>query len=169
LDCTANGLGERAGNCPLEELLFALKYSAGLPLEWDAEKVLRLCRLTAEASGRPAPPAKPVTGEMALRHESGIHVRSLLKDPLSYAAYPPEAIGLETHAYALGKHSGAAGVKAFFASHGIALRYDEVRQLTEAVRQESRRLKRDLDEHEVLELHQPVFEVSYDGRETKAG
>lgn len=169
LDCTVNGLGERAGNCPLEELLFALKYSAGLKLECNAEKLLRLCRLTAEASGRPTPPAKPVTGEMALRHESGIHVRSLLKDPLSYAAYPPEAIGLETHAYALGKHSGAAGVKAFFASHGIALRYDEVRRLTETVRQESRRLKRDLDEHEVLELYKPVFEVSYDGREAKAG
>ncbi len=169
LDCTVNGLGERAGNCPLEEILFALKYSAGLKLEWDAEKLLRLCRLTAEASGRQAPPAKPVTGEMALRHESGIHVRSLLKDPLSYAVYLPEAIGLEAHAFALGKHSGAAGVKEFFSSHGIALRYEEVRRLTEAVRQEARRLKRDLDEHEVLELYKPVFEVTYAGRETKAG
>ena len=168
LDCTVNGLGERAGNCPLEELLFALKYSAGLPLEWAPEKLMALCDLTAEASGRPVPLAKPVTGAMALRHESGIHVRSLLKDPLSYAAYPPSAIALVSHAYALGKHSGAAGVKAFFAEHGIALRFDEVRRLTEAVRQESRRLKRDLNEHEVIELHKPVFEVSFGGSETKA-
>lgn len=158
LDCTVNGLGERAGNCPLEELLFALKYSAGMPLKWETGKLAALCAMTAEASDRPVPLAKPVTGPMALRHESGIHVRSLLKEPLSYAAYPPAAIGLAGHAYALGKHSGAAGVKAFFAAHGITLAFDAVRSLTEAVRQESRRLKRELDEHEVLELYVPETE-----------
>jgi isopropylmalate/homocitrate/citramalate synthase len=124
--------------------------------------------MTADASNRPAPPGKPVTGAMALRHESGIHVRSLLKDPLAYAAYPPSAIGLPEHQFAQGKHSGAAGVKAFFASRGIALRYDEVRRVTDAVRQEARRLKRDLDEHEVLELYRPVLDVTFDGQ-TKAG
>ena len=169
LDCTVNGLGERAGNGPLEEILFALKYSAGLPLGWMPQKLMALCQLTSEASGRPVPLAKPVTGAMALRHESGIHVRSLLKDPLSYAAYPPSARGREGHAFALGKRSGAAGVKEFFASHGITLRFDEVRQLTESVRQEARRLKRDLDEHEVLELYRPVFDVSFTGQTTKAG
>jgi homocitrate synthase NifV len=161
LDCTVNGLGERAGNCPLEELLFALKYSAGLPLEWAPERLAALCALTSEASGRPVPLAKPVTGAMALRHESGIHVRSLLKDPLSYSAYPPSAVGLAGHGYALGKHSGAAGVKDFFATHGIRLPFEEVRRLTESVRQESRRLKRDLDEHEALELYTPAFEARY--------
>jgi homocitrate synthase NifV len=159
LDCTVNGLGERAGNCALEEILFALKYSAGLPLVWDPAKLSGLCALTADASGRPVPPAKPVTGEMALRHESGIHVRSLLKDPLAYAAYPPSAVGLSAHAFALGKHSGAAGVKEFFAEHGIQLPFDEVRHLTESVRQEARRLKRDLDEHEVLELYHPQIDA----------
>ena len=165
LDCTVNGLGERAGNAPLEEVLFALRYSAGVPLVWEPEKLTALCALTAAASKRPVPLAKPVTGAMALRHESGIHVRSLLKDPLSYAAYPPSAIGLNDHAYALGKHSGAAGVKAFFAEHGITLAFDDVRRLTDAVRQAARRVKRDLDEHEVLELYTPVFEAKY----TKTG
>jgi homocitrate synthase NifV len=168
LDCTVNGLGERAGNCPLEELLFALKYSAALPLQWDAAKLMALCGMTAEASHRPAPADKPVTGAMALRHESGIHVRSLLKDPLSYAAYPPSAVGLAEHQFALGKHSGAAGVKAFFSARGIVLRYDEVHRVAEAVRQEARRLKRDLDEHEVLELYKPVFDVTFDSPATKA-
>jgi len=159
LDCTVNGLGERAGNCALEEVLFALKYSAGLPLVWTPEKLSEVCALTAHASGRAVPLAKPVTGAMALRHESGIHVRSLLKDPLAYAAYPPSAVGLSAHTFALGKHSGAAGVKAFFAEHGIQLPFDEVRHLTEAVRQEARRLKRDLDDHEVLELYRPPLEA----------
>lgn len=157
LDCTVNGLGERAGNCALEEVLFALRYSAGLPLAWEPARLGALCSLVADASGRPVPLAKPVTGAMALRHESGIHVRSLLKDPLAYAAFPPSAVGLEGHAFALGKHSGAAGVKAFFAAQGIRLPFEEVRRLTEAVRQEARRLKRDLDEHEVLELYTPAF------------
>lgn len=161
LDCTVNGLGERAGNCALEELLFALKYSVGLTLEWEPEKLTALCALTAEVSGRPVPSAKPVTGAMALRHESGIHVRSLLKDPLAYAAYPPSAAGLDGHIFALGKHSGAAGVKAFFAAHGIRLSFEETRRLTEAVRQESRRLKRDLDVHEVLELYKPPLGETY--------
>lgn len=167
LDCTVNGLGERAGNCPLEEVLFALKYSAGLPLEWLPEKLMTLCAVTAEASGRPVSPVKPVTGEMTLRHESGIHVRSLLKDPLSYAAYPPSAVGRVGHVFVLGKHSGAAGVKDFFASNGITLRFDEVRRLTEAVRQAARRLKRELDTHEVLELYKPESETMFDGHVTK--
>jgi homocitrate synthase NifV len=158
LDCTVNGLGERAGNCALEELLFALKFSAGLPLSWDPHALRAVCDRVAEASGRAVPLSKPVTGAMALRHESGIHVRSLLKDPVAYAAFPPEALGADGHSFALGKHSGAAGVKAFFASHGIRLPFEEVRRLTEAVRQESRRLKRDLDEHEVLELYTPPLE-----------
>ncbi len=157
LDCTVNGLGERAGNCPLEEVLFALKFSDGRLLDWNPEALAAACKLTAAASGRSVPPAKPVTGAMAFRHESGIHVRSLLKDPLSYAACPPSAIGLAGHAYALGKHSGAAGVKAFFATRAIALSFAEVRQLTVAIRQESRRLKRDLLEHEVLALVVPTF------------
>lgn len=169
LDCTVNGLGERAGNCPLEELLFALRYAAEVPLQWDAGKLMTLCGLTTEASGRPVPPAKPVTGAMAVCHESGIHVRSLLKDPLAYAAYPPSAAGRESHQFTLGKHSGAAGVKDFFSSHGIALRYDEVHRLTEVIRQESRRLKRDLEEHEVLELYKPVFDAVFDARNIKAG
>jgi homocitrate synthase NifV len=167
LDCTVNGLGERAGNCALEELLFALRYSAGLALEWAPEKLKTLCELTATASGRGVPPEKPVTGAMALRHESGIHVRSLLKDPLAYAAYPPEAAGRDGHVFALGKHSGAAGVKAFFAAHGIRLPFEEVRRLTESVRQEARRLKRDLDEHEVLQLYQPAFGEAFPDQPTK--
>jgi len=159
LDCTVNGLGERSGNCALEEVLFALKYSAGVALAWDPIRLNTLCAMTSEASGRPVPLAKPVTGAMALRHESGIHVRSLLKNPLAYSAYPPSALGLAAHAFALGKHSGAAGVKAFFADHGIRLPFEDVRRLTDAVRQEARRLKRDLDEDEVLELYHPPLEV----------
>lgn len=161
LDCTVNGLGERAGNCALEELLFALRYSAGVALAWEPARLGALCTLVAEASRRPIPPAKPVVGAMALRHESGIHVRSLLKDPLAYAAFPPGALGAGGHSFALGKHSGAAGVKAFFAEHGIRLPFGEVRRLTESVRAESRRLKRDLGEHEALHLYTPAFAEPY--------
>lgn len=168
LDCTVNGLGERAGNCPLEEVLFALKFSEGHPLDWNPEALSAVCKLAAEASGRSVPLAKPVMGAMAFRHESGIHVRSLLKDPLSYSVCPPSAIGLADHAYALGKHSGAAGVKAFFAARGMALSFGEVRKLTLTVRQESRRLKRDLLEHEVLALHVPAFEEMESGAEPSA-
>ena len=106
---------------------------------------------------------------MALRHESGVHVRCLLKNELAYAAYPPSAIGQGDHSYALGKHSGAAGVKAFFAAHGIHLPFAMVKQMNEAVRREARRLKRDLAEHEVLELYAPKLEEAYREREPKAG
>jgi homocitrate synthase NifV len=82
-----NGLGERAGNAPLEEVIFALKYSSGIDLGFDGKLLADLSAYVEKISGRKQPVSKPVTGELAFSHESGIHCRSLKENPLSYQPF----------------------------------------------------------------------------------
>ena len=93
---TVNGLGERAGNAPLEEVIFALKYSYGIDLKFDGKLLTELSAFIEKISGRNLSISKPVTGAMAFLHESGIHCRSLKENPLSYQPFHPNEIGKET-------------------------------------------------------------------------
>jgi homocitrate synthase NifV len=103
---TVNGLGERAGNVPLEEIAMALSLDDRLECSIRTPGLMRLCQFVAEASNRMIPEAKPVTGESVFKHESGIHCAALIKEPLSYQPYPPEAAGNRGFEFVLGKHSG---------------------------------------------------------------
>jgi len=153
LSVTVNGLGERTGNCPLEGLLFALKYSLRRNLQWNRDALMTLCRTVAERSGRPIPPMQPVTGVMATRHESGIHVRCLLRDPLAYLPYPPVELGGRKNEFVLGKHSGVAAVTAFFQGRHIELTPAAARKLLRRIKMAAEQRRRTLSEAEVLELY----------------
>lgn len=106
---TVNGLGERAGNAPLEEVAVALDHLYGLETGIDKRRLGAVSRLVAEASGRPVPVGKPIVGENVFTHESGIHVSALLRDPRTYQALDPAELG-RNHRLVLGKHSGLASV-----------------------------------------------------------
>jgi homocitrate synthase NifV len=107
---TVNGLGERAGNAPLEEVAVALDHLYGLETGIDKRRLGAVSRLVAEASGRPVPVGKPIVGENVFTHESGIHVSGLLRDPRTYQALDPAELG-RNHRLVLGKHSGIASVQ----------------------------------------------------------
>jgi len=153
LSVTVNGLGERTGNCPLENLLFALKYSLRRNLVWNGDLLMELCRLVAELSNRPIPAAQPVTGAMATRHESGIHVRCLLHDPTAYSPFPPDELGGRHHEFVLGKHSGIAAVNDFFRTRNIRLTPIEGRELLQRIKIVAGHRRRTLTEPELLELY----------------
>ena len=121
VECTINGLGERAGNCPLETLLYALKYSCRKRMNWDTSILRYLCRLVAELSGRPIPPMQPVTGAMTDRHESGVHVRCLVNNPVAYQPFAPSDRAAAGPEFVLGKHSGLAAVEEFCRRHELTL------------------------------------------------
>jgi 2-isopropylmalate synthase len=109
IECTINGIGERAGNASLEEIAIALAirkqvYQAETGLELN--QIVRTSRLVSKYTGLAVPPNKAVVGANAFAHESGIHQDGVLKNKLTYEIIRPEMIGLSSNAIVLGKHSG---------------------------------------------------------------
>ena len=150
---TVNGLGERAGNAALEEVVMALKRIYGLDVGIDTTKLLDLSRLVADASRCSVPPWKAIVGENTFAHESGIHAHSVLQNPETYEPFSPEEVGWERRVV-VGKHSGRHAVTQVLEKHGIKLNPEETKSVLEAVRQESVKKKRSLTTKEVLDLVQ---------------
>lgn len=110
--CTVNGMGERAGNAPLHEVVVALKLLYGIDLpRFKYNKLRELRRLVEDYSGLPVSAATPIIGEGVFLHESGIHTAGLLIDKSIYQVIDPELVGAEIK-YVFGKHSGLGAVKA---------------------------------------------------------
>jgi isopropylmalate/homocitrate/citramalate synthase len=110
ITCTVNGIGERAGNADLAECLAALTHLYGVRHGVHAHRLPELAGFVERASGIHMSATKPVTGYNVYRHESGVHVDSMLKDPRSYEPLSPSWTGRE-RGYVLGKHSGAALIR----------------------------------------------------------
>jgi len=115
IESTINGLGERAGNTALEEVVMALKvrndimpYQTGV----DTTKIMQISRRVAQVSGFPVQFNKAIVGKNAFAHESGIHQDGMLKNPQNFEIMRPEDIGLAASSLPLGKHSGRAALKA---------------------------------------------------------
>jgi homocitrate synthase NifV len=108
---TVIGLGERAGNAPLEEVAVALMQLHGRNTGIVTTELGRVARLVSAAAARPLPPNKAIVGDHIFTHESGIHVDGLLKDHRTYQSLDPALLGL-THRFVIGKHSGLASIAA---------------------------------------------------------
>jgi len=109
IECTINGIGERAGNCSLEEVVMALKTRAAffnVVTEVNTSRLYPTSRLISSITGMPIPRNKAVVGENAFAHESGIHQHGMLKNPSTYEILRPEDVGLSRSHLVLGKHSG---------------------------------------------------------------
>lgn len=156
---TVAGLGERAGNAPLEEVCMALSQCLKLESGVDPHALPDLCDLVARASGRGIPGQKPLIGEWVFTHESGLHVDGILKDPRNYQGVDPALLG-RSHKLVLGKHSGRSGVKSVFASLGYHLAETEVPPLLTAIRHFAEQQKRNPSENELMALYQSVFGLS---------
>ena len=115
---TVLGLGERAGNAPLEEVVVAIPRTSADFTGVEARSLNDLASLVAECAGRHIGEAKAVVGRDIFSHESGIHVAGLLKDARAYQALDPADLG-RRHAIVLGKHSGLAAIRAVCADLGL--------------------------------------------------
>ncbi|MEO5336596.1 MAG: homocitrate synthase [Magnetospirillum sp. WYHS-4] len=130
---TVNGLGERAGNAPLEEVAVALEQIHGLASGIDARSLGDVSRLVAEASGHPVPANKSIVGEAVFTHESGLHVHGLLRDPRTYQALDPAKFG-RRHRFVLGKHSGVSAVVNAYRDLGLAVAPAQARAILARIR-----------------------------------
>ncbi|MBI3767781.1 MAG: 2-isopropylmalate synthase [Deltaproteobacteria bacterium] len=109
IECTVNGLGERAGNTSMEEVVMALKTRSdffGLVTGVVTEQIYPASRLVSQITGIAIPINKPIVGENAFAHEAGIHQDGVLKNKITYEIMRPETVGLAANRLVLGKHSG---------------------------------------------------------------
>lgn len=151
VNTTVNGLGERAGNAALEEVVMAIKRIYGVDLGINTPGLLELSQLVAAASGADVPPWKAIVGENTFAHESGIHAHGVLQNPITYEPFAPEEVGWERR-LVLGKHSGRHLVSNLLEQHGIFLNSQETQSVLDAVRHQSVQKKRSLTTEELLNL-----------------
>ena len=130
---TVNGLGERAGNAPLEEVVVGLRHLYGLDAHVDTTALPAISSLVARAAGRPVAANKSIVGDMVFTHESGIHVDGLLKDRRNYESFDPAEVGRQ-HRTVLGKHSGSAAVVSAYARLGFPVGSAQARALLARIR-----------------------------------
>jgi homocitrate synthase NifV len=117
---TVNGLGERAGNAALEEVVMGLLHLHGIDSGVDPRRLLGISQLVAQASGRPVAANKSIVGEAVFTHEAGIHVDGLFKHPATYEGFDPAELGRQRKTV-LGKHSGTRAVRLAYQSMGLPL------------------------------------------------
>jgi 2-isopropylmalate synthase len=109
VECAVNGIGERAGNCSLEEIVMLLRTRSdrhGLDTHLETRELARTSRMVSRLTGYGVQPNKAIVGRNAFAHESGIHQDGVLKERTTYEIMDPTAVGLESNSIVLGKHSG---------------------------------------------------------------
>ncbi|MBG0763478.1 MAG: homocitrate synthase [Tissierellales bacterium] len=150
---TVNGIGERAGNARLEEVIMSLNTTLNMKNNYDIGKLKPICEYVSRASGRIISPWKTIVGDNIFSHESGIHVDGALKNPLTYEIFNPEEIGLERK-IVIGKHSGAASIISKLKKYNINIDKFLAAQLLEKVRYTSVSLKRALADVELISIYE---------------
>jgi homocitrate synthase NifV len=133
ISSTVNGIGERAGNASLEEVVMSLKYIENCETDFDVKALPKLSKKVELASGIKLANNKPVVGEGVFSHESGIHVDGLIKDRRTYEFIPPSEIGRESK-FVLGKTSGRAAVKNELDRKGIKFDNDKILSILKKLR-----------------------------------
>jgi len=131
--CTINGIGERAGNAALEEVVMALKTRNdlfGVQMKINTEKLRQTSRLLTEITGIPVPPNKAIVGANAFAHEAGIHQDGLLKDVRTYEIMSPRSVGAPGSRFILGKHSGSSVIKDYIKKSGYMVDEGELNDIT---------------------------------------
>ena len=155
---TVNGLGERAGNAALEEVLMALMFVYGYKGNIDTKMFREVSEYVSRASGRILPKWKAIVGDNMFAHESGIHADGAIKNPKNYEAFDPDVVGLQRQ-IVIGKHSGKAGIINKFKEYDITLNDEEAQGVLELVRAASVRLKRTLFDKELVKLYKEYLQI----------
>src|SRR5699024_2791453 len=132
VECTINGIGERAGNASLEEIVMAIstrKESIQCQTGVDTKEIMATSRLLAEITGNEVQPNKAIVGKNAFAHEAGIHQHGVLNNPLTYEIMTPESVGLTANNIVLGKHSGRFALGKKLEDLGYNLVKEELNQV----------------------------------------
>lgn len=132
IECTINGIGERAGNASLEEIVMAMatrKNNIGKSTNIVTEELYPASQLLTKITGNPVQPNKAIVGENAFAHEAGIHQHGVLNNPMTYEIMTPKSVGLTGNRIVLGKHSGRFALNKKLEDLGYSLVKDELNQI----------------------------------------
>ncbi|TFG91254.1 MAG: 2-isopropylmalate synthase [Syntrophobacterales bacterium] len=132
VECTINGIGERAGNAAMEEVVMALatrKDFFGFSTDIKTEYIYQSSRLLTHITGIPVQPNKAIVGANAFAHESGIHQDGLIKEKITYEIMTPKSVGISGTHLVLGKHSGRHAISEHLKKMGYKLNADEVKRV----------------------------------------
>lgn len=152
VNTTVNGLGERAGNAALEEVVMALKHSCRIDPGVDTRRFVEISRYVGQASCRPVPEWKAIVGEKVFSHESGLHADGVLKFSGNYEGFDPREVGLSRH-LVLGKHSGSHALLHRLNILGLAVAPPCAEALLSEVRALAQWRKRPVSDSELLSLY----------------
>lgn len=153
LSGSISGIGERAGNCALEEVIAYFNFIENQKIKFDFIKAKNLAKFIAKITKRRIPVSKPIFGKNIFYHEAGIHTDGVLKNPINYEAYPPEYAGAERRLL-LGKHGGSSAIKYKLNKMGLRITGEDAGNMLAAVKAESAKLKRCLSDKELFVLYQ---------------
>ncbi len=131
VECTINGIGERAGNASLEEIVMAIKTrheKLGLTTNVNTEEIYKSSKLLSSQTGMMVQRNKAIVGANAFAHEAGIHQDGILKSPITYEIMTPQSVGIKHSTLVLGKHSGRHALKQRYAELGYQLSDEELQR-----------------------------------------
>jgi homocitrate synthase NifV len=161
VNTTVNGLGERAGNASLAEVVMALKHIEGIDVGVDTRRLRAVSLYVADAAKRSLPENQPITGDGIFAHESGIHADGVLKHSQAYEAFAPAEVGLARR-IVLGKHSGAHAIRFKFKDRfGIELTEEMARDILVRVKSLAQERKRALTDEELYRTYREVCEEKH--------
>ncbi|MFA5206405.1 MAG: citramalate synthase [Lentisphaeria bacterium] len=152
VNVTVNGLGERVGNAPLDEVVAGARLTLDCNCGVDLRKLQALGHLVADISGRPLPMSKPVTGEGMFLHETGIHCDGMSRDAMAFELIHPDEVGQTRPMFVIGRHSGRTSLTHVLDRLGIQLERRLAGPLLEKVRALAVRRKRALTTEEIRSL-----------------
>jgi len=154
VECTVNGIGERAGNASLEELVMALvtrKNIMNYTTSVNTKEIFPSSQLLAQITGKGVQPNKAIVGENAFAHEAGIHQHGVLKNPLTYEIMTPESVGLTCNKIIIGKHSGRFALCKKLEELGYHLNKEDLNQVYLKVTKVADE-KKVVEEHDLISI-----------------
>lgn len=151
MSVTVGGLGERAGNAPLEEVAVAIRHVLNRSTLFDIRQVHSICLMVSSITRRKIAPSKPIVGSDVFTHTSAVHLDGIRKDVVNYQSFPPESISRE-HSMAFGKYSGTKELVRLLEQEGISYDQDQLTELLIRVRLYSSVKKSPLEVKDILPL-----------------
>ena len=152
---TVNGLGERAGNAALEEVVMALKFLKKFDVGFDIYKIREICEYVAEASRREIPVNKPIVGKNIFVHEAGIIADAIIKKSTAYDVFSPSIVG-SIRQLVISKHSGRAAIISKFNEYGIEIDEKTAGKILKKVREKATEEKQPLFDKELMQIYYEI-------------
>ncbi|MCB1755883.1 MAG: homocitrate synthase [Gammaproteobacteria bacterium] len=162
VNTTVHGLGERAGNAALEEVVMGMRQFFGTGEDIDMKRYIDVSRLVEQSSGRQVSWQKSLVGAGVFTHEAGIHVDGLIKDRLNYQGINPADLGRD-HEFVLGKHSGSQAVIRAYADLGFVLTKRQASELLSKVRKHTTLVKMPPQAKDLLDFHRQISLMGSEG------